>query len=96
MTNNQAELISLGHLLAHSFCNGIGYIKVFGDSKLAIDFMNKRCYANEPILKKLVYGNQILSSKFSKVIFGYVPREENKEADRLANAVFKKSLVKAE
>ena len=38
----------------------------------------------------------ILSSKFSKANFSYVPREENKEADRLANAVFKKRVAKAE
>lgn len=58
--------------------------------------MNGRYNVSEPVLKQLVQGNQILSSKFSKINFAYIPRAENKEADRLANAVFKKSVSKAE
>ena len=46
--------MSMGHLLAHSYCNGIEFVNIFGDSKLAIEFMNKRYKVSEPVLKQLV------------------------------------------
>lgn len=55
------------------------------DSKLVIEQMNGRYKIKHPNLKPLALGVKNLVPKFKSVSFTHIPREKNKEADRLAN-----------
>ncbi|GAB6066304.1 ribonuclease HI family protein [Aquifex pyrophilus] len=91
-TNNQAEYLALiaGMLLAKR--KKVRELTVRGDSKLVINQMRGSFKVNDEKLMKLYRKAKELEKSFKKVSYEWVKREENKEADRLANEALKTYL----
>lgn len=85
-TNNVAEYTALVRGLIECLALKAQTIKVFSDSELLIRQMNAEYKVRHPELKVLNYLATQLSKKFRKVDFCHLPREENRQADRLARA----------
>jgi len=84
-TNDVAEYEALiaGLELAHGL--GIDRIRVYMDSEFIVDQMNGLSDVNEGDLKLLHEKAFGLFGRFSSRRISWIPREWNKEADRLAN-----------
>jgi ribonuclease HI len=80
--------MAMGFLLAHSYCNGVQRLRVFGDSKLAIEFMKGNYEAKHPNIISLFECNKHLSKTFKSIVFKHVMRDFNKEANKLASDAF--------
>jgi len=83
-TNDVAEYEALiaGLELAHGL--GIDQIRVYMDSEFIVEQMNGRADINEQDLKVLHEKAFGLLGRFSSHRVSWIPREWNKEADRLA------------
>jgi len=66
-------------------------VEIRSDSELLVKQMNGEYKIMEIALQKLFMKIWNLKTEFGKVIFVYVPREENSEADRLANLALDKN-----
>lgn len=86
-TNNWAEYEALA--LALEEVRRLGYgdheLEVRMDSELIVKQMRGEYRVKEPSLKPQHAAVQALIQKFPVVHFIHVPREQNKEADRLVN-----------
>ena len=84
-TNNEAEykalITALGHLLAEE----ISEAKIHTDSQLVASQMNGLWKVRNPKLRTLHSEAKKLVSSLSAIEIEYVPRENNSEADALAN-----------
>ncbi|HKQ33080.1 MAG TPA: reverse transcriptase-like protein, partial [Thermodesulfobacteriota bacterium] len=60
-------------------------IRIFTDSLLLANQMNGLWKVKHPEIKELYTKAKGLIEGFSRVTIGHIPREENTEADRLAN-----------
>ncbi len=60
-------------------------IEVFADSKLVIEQLSGRYKIKSSHLKVIIEEIKILSLEFGKITYSHIPREQNTEADRLAN-----------
>lgn len=95
ITNNVAEytglIKALEWLLAHSYENQ--NIIVRGDSQLVIRQIERNFKVKAgtiiPLYRKVIS----LISKFKHIHFELIPREENKEADKLANYAYTKVIA---
>ena len=88
-TNNQAEYTALIEGLKKAKELGIKELVVRGDSQLVIRQMKGVYKVKNENVKPLFEQAKELEKEFEKVAFEWVPREENKEADRLANEYLK-------
>ena len=85
-TNNWAEYEAVVIALEKAKELGLtGDIEFRLDSKLVVEQLMGNWKIKEPTLKPQVAKVQALLTDFGAVSFGYVPREKNKEADRLVN-----------
>ena len=85
-TNNWAEYEAVVIALEKAKELGLtGDIEFRLDSKLVVEQLIGNWKIKEPSLKSQVAKVKALLGHFGTVTFGYVPREENKEADRLVN-----------
>lgn len=84
-TNNQAEYTALITALASIKDHEKHEIRIFTDSLLLANQMNGIWKVRHPKIKELHTKAKKLIEGFSRVIISHVPREENFEADRLAN-----------
>ena len=84
-TNNQAEYLALLLGLEKARELGIKNLIVRGDSQLVIRQMQNLYKVKNQSLKQLFQSAKNLEKEFAKVIYEWVPREQNKEADTLAN-----------
>ncbi len=86
-TNNWAEyeavVIALGKLLEMGLRDHDIQFKL--DSQLVVEQIKGNWKIKEPTLKPQVEKVQSLLKDFGKVTFTHIPREENKEADKLVN-----------
>jgi ribonuclease HI len=84
-TNNVAEYKAL--LLGMQKAAELGFteLKVRSDSELIIKQLNGLYKVKNPQLQDLYFTVVKTASSFDKVTFTHVPREENREADRMAN-----------
>ena len=84
-TNNQAEYLAMLSGLKMCLNNNIKNVLVQGDSELIIKQINGLYKVNNE--KLLTYYNIALSLKlqFENITFQHIKREQNKEADQLAN-----------
>lgn len=86
-TNNYAEYMgvirALEEILARNLAQGS--IEVCMDSKLVVEQVQGNWKVKEPTLKPLVARAQELVEQCGEVSFTHIPREENREADALAN-----------
>ncbi|OGG58483.1 hypothetical protein A2765_02000 [Candidatus Kaiserbacteria bacterium RIFCSPHIGHO2_01_FULL_56_24] len=85
-TNNWAEYEAVVIALEKAKSIGItGDIEFRLDSKLVVEQLKGNWKIKEPTLKPQVAKVKALLADFGSVHFGYIPREENTEADRLVN-----------
>lgn len=84
-TNNVAEYKALILALAEAAKLGADQLDVAMDSELIVRQMNGQYKIKQPTLKSLAQEVLKLRNQFKNVAFRHVPREQNKEADRLVN-----------
>lgn len=86
VTNNVAEYE--GVIQGLSRCRELGAteVTVRSDSQLLVRQLTGQYKIKAPHLLPLAQKAKVLQKGFTKVAFQHVPREENKVADRLANA----------
>lgn len=84
-TNNVAEYAALLLLLARSVERKATELVVRSDSELLVKQMLGVYRVKNPVLQTLHTAARRQMARISKVTFRHVPREENREADLLAN-----------
>jgi ribonuclease HI len=84
-TNNVAEYQALLHALRWAAARGATHLALFTDSELVVRQIEGRYKVKHPDLRPLYEQARILLSRFADAPLAHVPREENREADRLAN-----------
>lgn len=84
-TNNVAEYRGLIAGLEEARRLGADQVEVRMDSKLVVEQMSGRWKVKHPGLAELHQQARALASTFGFVRFSWIPREQNKHADRLAN-----------
>ena len=84
-TNNVAEYCAL--LLALERAQALGYpnIEVYSDSELLVRQIQGRYQVKHPALKELYAEARDRIGRFRRFAIQHVPREQNAEADALAN-----------
>jgi ribonuclease HI len=82
-THNVAEYQALiqGLTLARDY--GIKQLRVYMDSELVVDQLNRRSAVRQPHLMELHEVASSLVDRFKNIRISWVPREMNAEADRL-------------
>lgn len=84
-TNNVAEYTALLEGLNLALSRGVKDLLVVSDSTLLVEQMKGRFKVKHKGLKPLNQHASDLVHRFTKVVFKSVPREQNGDADRLAN-----------
>jgi ribonuclease HI len=84
-TNNVAEYQGLLHALRWARDRGARRLEIFSDSELLVRQMSGRYRVKNPKLQPLYREAAALVSGFERVSLRHVPREQNREADALAN-----------
>lgn len=87
-TNNWAEYEAVAIVLAHAKQIGLSgrSIEVRLDSKLVAEQLMGNWKIKEPTLKpQWAKVRAMMAADFPGIIFKHIPREQNKEADRLVN-----------
>ena len=84
-TNNVAEYQALLHGLRFALDRGAREVEVFSDSELLVRQLAGRYRVKHPGLQPLFREAQALLSRFERFRVSHVPREQNREADALAN-----------
>ncbi|AQT79649.1 bifunctional RNase H/acid phosphatase [Mycolicibacterium litorale] len=85
-TNNVAEYEGLIAGLEEARRLGADEVEVSMDSKLVVEQMAGRWKVKHPAMAELHQQARSLASTFESVTYRWIPREQNKYADRLANA----------
>ncbi|MBU0708598.1 ribonuclease HI family protein [Patescibacteria group bacterium] len=94
VTNNQAEYLAVIESLRKAKELQAGSIKVLVDSQLAQRQLTGIYKVKNALLRELWQKVKDLETEFKEVKFEFVPRESNKEADRLVNEVLDAKLGK--
>jgi ribonuclease HI len=89
-TNNEAEYQALILGLQQALGLGVQVIRVHMDSELLVRQLNGDYRVKNPRLAILFHQAQGLLMKFSKYDIIHIPREQNREADLLANEAIRK------
>ena len=84
-TNNVAEYQGLIAGLTAALEVGATEVEVRMDSKLVVEQMSGRWQVKHPDMKPLAREAAALVARLPRVRFSWIPREQNKHADRLAN-----------
>lgn len=84
-TNNEAEYTALIEGLKTAIKHDIREITVYGDSKLVIMQSKGLWKVSAKNLMELNTTIKELSKSFENIDFIHIPREQNKDADKLAN-----------
>lgn len=84
-TNNVAEYSGLIAGLTAAIAVGATEVEVRMDSKLVVEQMSGRWQVKHPDMKPLARAAAALVAQLPRVRFTWIPREQNKHADRLAN-----------
>jgi ribonuclease HI len=84
-TNNFAEYSALIAALQFAAANRYGGIKIYADSELLVKQINGVYRVKNPDLRKLYDQAQLLISNLESFSIQHIPREQNREADCLAN-----------
>lgn len=85
VTNNQAEYRALIRALEYSVGIKAIEVEIRSDSELIVKQMNGSYRVKNADLKPLYQEAQRLAGLITKLSINYVPREYNRQADRLAN-----------
>jgi ribonuclease HI len=92
LTNNQAEYNAVIYALEEAVNFNADELKFFLDSKLVVEQLNRNYKVKHNDLAPLFVKVWNLTLKFKKVSFTYIPREDNKEADKLVNECLDKNM----
>lgn len=84
-TNNVAEYTAAIDGLARAAELGATHVLLRSDSRLLIEQLAGRFRVKNPTLQRLYAQVRALTKSFRSIEYLHVPREQNKEADRLAN-----------
>jgi ribonuclease HI len=84
-TNNVAEYEALLHALRWALKRGAKTLRVFSDSELVVKQMNGQYKVKHADMAVRCREAQSLLRRFERASIAHVRREQNKEADRLAN-----------
>lgn len=93
-TNNVAEYTALAKALEWLVANDFTSEKILikSDSQLVVNQMNGMYKIKAKKIIPLYKQVLLLKNKFSDVEIDWVPREQNREADRLTNIAYNKAL----
>jgi ribonuclease HI len=84
-TNNQAEYRAVIAALKKAAALGGAELEFYLDSELVVKQLNREYKVKNKDLAPLFLNIHNLSLNFKKITYHHIPREENSEADRLAN-----------
>ncbi|MCX5868246.1 MAG: ribonuclease HI family protein [Proteobacteria bacterium] len=84
-TNNVAEYQALITALKSALALTSGRVLVYSDSELLVRQVRGEYRIKNPGLRQLFREVEILASQFQSFKISHIPREENREADRLAS-----------
>jgi acyl dehydratase/ribonuclease HI len=84
-TNNVAEYYALIAALDYAAANGIRRLRVYSDSQLIVNQIKGIYKVKHPDLRPLHERAKKQAAGLESFTIQYVPREENREADELAN-----------
>jgi ribonuclease HI len=84
-TNNVAEYQALLHGLRFALARGARGVEVYSDSELLVRQIEGRYRVKNAGLLPLHREARALLARFERARVAHVPREENREADALAN-----------
>lgn len=84
-TNNQAEYQAIIAAIKKAVALGASEAEFYMDSELAVKQLNREYKVKNKDLAPLFLAVYNLTLSFKKISFTHIPREMNKEADRLAN-----------
>jgi ribonuclease HI len=84
-TNNIAEYQALLNGLRFALARGASRVEVFSDSELLVRQIDGRYRVKNPGLQPLHREAKDLLARFERAQVVHVPREQNREADALAN-----------
>ncbi len=87
-TNNFAEYSALIKAIEYCFRKGIKRILVKGDSQLVIKQMTGEYSVRSACILPLYIKASGYIKKFETIIFKWIPRKENQEADRLSKKAY--------
>jgi ribonuclease HI len=90
-TNNQAEYRAVIAGLEKALDLGAAAVEVRSDSQLIVEQLNGRFRVKDAELKPLFQKVQDLHWRFAGFQINYIPREQNQEADKLANQAFRQT-----
>jgi ribonuclease HI len=95
-TNNHAEFCGLDLALSKSIEIGASEVEVFSDSQLLVKQFNGEYKIKNANLRDLMIKIHSKAKKFRKLTITHIPREMNKEADKLANVTLDNSKSEIE
>ena len=84
-TNNVAEYNGLLAALRYAQQHGHRHVRIRSDSELLVKQMTGAYRVKNPGLQSLYQQARVIASTLDGVVFEHVRREQNKDADRLAN-----------
>lgn len=93
-TNNVAEYSALVEALGAAVDEGATELTVFSDSQLLVRQMSGEYRVKHPNLIPLFRKARSIAAKIPKVRIEHVRREQNKEADRLANEAMDRRVAR--
>ncbi len=92
-TNNQAEYQALHNGLVRARSERVSWLKCYLDSELVVKQLNGDYRVKDANLRLIFEQVKMIIKKFDSVTFSHVPREKNKEADKLVNEALDKLNV---
>jgi ribonuclease HI len=95
-TNNVAEYQALIHALRYALDHGARQARIFSDSELVVRQMSGAYKVKHPDMIPLHREATRLLSRLVDVTLAHVPRERNRDADRLANLALDEKASKLE
>lgn len=90
-TNNQAEYLAVIEALTEAAKIGARELQLFLDSKLIVEQLNRNYKIKNKQLQALFIKAWNLTLKFKNIKINFIPREKNKEADKLVNICLDKN-----
>ena len=95
-TNNVAEYQALLHALRYALAKGVRRVRVFSDSELVVKQIDGRYRVKHADMIPLHREASTLLRRFDEAAVRHVRREQNKDADRLANRALDEKASKLE
>lgn len=95
-TNNVAEYEALLHALRWALARGVRRLTLFSDSELVVKQMSGAYKVKHPEMQARNREARRLLSHFDSAPIAHVPREQNRQADRLANLALDEKASKLE